>query len=70
MQMTASQEQVLDLEHYLAKTYCKTASLMANSLRSVAVLSGSDNQVRQSPATRASVSCHDHGETGVPARQL
>lgn len=38
--MTASQEQVLDMEHYLQKTYCKTASLMANSLRSVAVLGG------------------------------
>ncbi|KXZ56018.1 hypothetical protein GPECTOR_2g1570 [Gonium pectorale] len=40
MQMTASSEQLLDLEHYLAKTYCKTASLMANSARSIAVLAG------------------------------
>ncbi|EFJ50585.1 hypothetical protein VOLCADRAFT_88541 [Volvox carteri f. nagariensis] len=40
MQMTATSEQLLDLDHYLAKTYCKTASLMANSSRSIAVLAG------------------------------
>ncbi|GLI58939.1 hypothetical protein VaNZ11_000727 [Volvox africanus] len=38
MQMTATSEQLLDLDHYMAKTYCKTASLMANSSRSIAVL--------------------------------
>jgi hypothetical protein len=45
-QMTASDEQRLDLEHYLAKTYCKTASLMANSSRAVAVLAGASPEVR------------------------
>ncbi|KAG2452545.1 hypothetical protein HYH02_002782 [Chlamydomonas schloesseri] len=45
MQMTATSEQLLDLEHYLAKTYCKTASLMANSSRSVAVLAGAAPEV-------------------------
>lgn len=43
--MTATSEQLLDLEHYLAKTYCKTASLMANSSRSVAVLAGAAPEV-------------------------
>ncbi|KAG2482971.1 hypothetical protein HYH03_018148 [Edaphochlamys debaryana] len=45
MQMTATTEQLLDLEHYLAKTYCKTASLMANSARSIAVLADSSDEV-------------------------
>ncbi|KAL6761589.1 isoprenoid synthase domain-containing protein [Haematococcus lacustris] len=39
MQMTASDEKLLSMEHYLQKTYCKTASLMANSAKAVAVLS-------------------------------
>ncbi len=43
--MTATDEQLLDLEHYLAKTYCKTASLMANSARCIAILSGAGPQV-------------------------
>lgn len=54
--MTASEDQMLDLDHYLAKTYCKTASLMANSLRSVAVLSGADQQVSVT-----------HGSEPIPA---
>jgi len=45
MQMTATNEQRQDLEHYLQKTYCKTASLMANSARSVAVVAGHGKQV-------------------------
>lgn len=28
------------MDHYMRKTYCKTASLMANSCRAVAVLGG------------------------------
>lgn len=44
--MTATNEQLLDLDHYLAKTYCKTASLMANSSRSIAVLAGTSPEVR------------------------
>ncbi len=46
-QMTATQDQLLDQEFYMQKTYCKTASLMANSAKSIAVLSG------QSPAVGA-----------------
>ncbi len=45
VQMTAREEQTLSLEHYLDKTYCKTASLMANSLRAVAVLGGHSEEV-------------------------
>lgn len=43
--MTASPEQTLDMEHYLTKTYCKTASLMANSARAIAVLGEHPPQV-------------------------
>lgn len=38
MQMTASDVQLLDMDHYLQKSYCKTASLMANSCRAIACL--------------------------------
>lgn len=38
MQMTAGSEQLVSMEHYLEKTFCKTASLMANSSRAVAIL--------------------------------
>ncbi len=43
--MTATKDQLLDQEFYLKKTYCKTASLMANSAKSVAVLSGQSPEV-------------------------
>ena len=46
LQMTATDDQTLDMEFYLQKTYCKTASLMANSARSVALLAGSSPAVR------------------------
>ena len=46
--MTATQEQLLDLDFYLQKTYCKTASLMANSAKSIAVLAGESREVRSS----------------------
>ncbi len=39
-QMTAAQEEASSLSHYLRKTYCKTASLIANSCQSVALLGG------------------------------
>nr|QHF16630.1 geranylgeranyl pyrophosphate synthase GGPPS2-2 [Haematococcus lacustris] len=45
MQMTASDEKLLSMEHYLQKTYCKTASLMANSAKAVAVLSDQPPEV-------------------------
>lgn len=46
MQMTASQDQLLDLDFYLRKTHCKTASLMANSAKSIAVLNGEQPEVQ------------------------
>uniref|UniRef100_A0A7R9VZB1 Uncharacterized protein n=1 Tax=Chlamydomonas euryale TaxID=1486919 RepID=A0A7R9VZB1_9CHLO len=45
MQMTATQEQLTDMDFYLRKTYCKTAALMANSAKSVAVLAGASDAV-------------------------
>lgn len=40
MQLTATVEEASSMDHYLRKTFCKTASLMANSCKSVAVLAG------------------------------
>ena len=44
-QMTATEAQLMDLEFYMQKTFCKTASLMANSAKSIAVLSGQPRMV-------------------------
>jgi len=40
MQLKSSAEERLSLEYYLTKSYCKTASLMAFSCKSAALLSG------------------------------
>jgi len=40
MQLQSSAEERLSLEYYLTKSYCKTASLMAFSCKSAALLSG------------------------------
>jgi len=40
MQLKSSPEERLSLEYYLTKSYCKTASLMAYSCKSAALLSG------------------------------
>ncbi|KAL4440516.1 hypothetical protein ABPG75_003517 [Micractinium tetrahymenae] len=40
LQLTADAEEAVSMDHYMRKTYCKTASLMANSCKSVAVLGG------------------------------
>ena len=58
VQMTASQGQLLDMDHYLQKTYCKTASLMANSCRAVAVLGGLESEV--GVFTMHARTCHSH----------
>lgn len=42
MQLKSSPEERLSLEYYLTKSYCKTASLMAYSCKSAALLSGHD----------------------------
>jgi geranyl diphosphate synthase len=39
-QLTADADEAASMDHYLRKTYCKTASLMANSCKAVAVLGG------------------------------
>ncbi|GAX80137.1 hypothetical protein CEUSTIGMA_g7575.t1 [Chlamydomonas eustigma] len=51
MQMTATRDQLLDQEFYLQKTYCKTASLMSNSAKSIAVLSGESEDVCNAAAS-------------------
>ena len=43
--MTAAPEEAARLEHYLRKSYCKTASLIANSCQSVALLGGAAPEV-------------------------
>ncbi|KAI7838536.1 hypothetical protein COHA_007679 [Chlorella ohadii] len=40
LRLTADAEEATSLDHYMRKTYCKTASLMANSCKAVAVLGG------------------------------
>lgn len=40
MQATASPEKLASMDHYLAKTYHKTASLLANAAKATAVISG------------------------------
>jgi len=42
MQLKSTAEERLSLEYYLTKSYCKTASLMAFSCKSSALLSGYD----------------------------
>ena len=50
LQMTAGPDEAASMEHYMRKTYYKTASLVANSCKSVAVLAG----CRPDEATAAS----------------
>jgi phage terminase large subunit GpA-like protein len=45
--MTKSEGNLLSMEHYVRKTFFKTASLMANSCRAVAILGGGDDVVSQ-----------------------
>lgn len=45
MQMTTSFEQRRSMEHYLQKTFYKTASLIANSCKAIAVLAGQTAEV-------------------------
>uniref|UniRef100_A0A7S2NED2 Uncharacterized protein n=1 Tax=Haptolina brevifila TaxID=156173 RepID=A0A7S2NED2_9EUKA len=46
MQVTASVDDLIDFDHYLKKTYRKTAALIALGCESVAVLGGHTPQVR------------------------
>eukprot|EP00898_Chlorokybus_atmophyticus_P001102 jgi/Chlat1/1993/Chrsp158S02295 len=45
MQMTAHPDLLLSLDHYTRKTYYKTASLIANSAKSIAIFSGQPPEV-------------------------
>ncbi|XVE51656.1 hypothetical protein DITRI_Ditri02bG0059100 [Diplodiscus trichospermus] len=45
MQMTASSEQRCSMEYYMQKTYYKTASLISNSCKAVALLAGQTTEV-------------------------
>lgn len=45
--MTKSEENLLSMDHYVRKTFFKTASLMANSCRAVAVLGGGGDATAQ-----------------------
>jgi len=47
MQMSSSPEDLLSLDHYFRKTYFKTASLLANSARAVAILGNQDPAVSE-----------------------
>ncbi|KAK1395890.1 Geranyl diphosphate synthase [Heracleum sosnowskyi] len=45
MQMTTTSEQRLSMEYYLQKTYYKTASLISNSCKAIALLAGQTAEV-------------------------
>ncbi|KAG9158478.1 hypothetical protein Leryth_016136 [Lithospermum erythrorhizon] len=45
MQMTTSREQRLSMEYYMEKTFYKTASLISNSCKAIAVLAGHTSEV-------------------------
>ncbi|CAK0737531.1 hypothetical protein CVIRNUC_000928 [Coccomyxa viridis] len=47
LQMTSTEEDLLSLDHYVRKTFHKTASLMANSCKAIAILGGQDREVAQ-----------------------
>ncbi|KAG6769862.1 hypothetical protein POTOM_025528 [Populus tomentosa] len=45
MQMTSTSEQRCSMEHYMQKTYYKTASLISNSCKAIALLAGQTTEV-------------------------
>lgn len=47
MQLGAKETENERFAHYLMKTYRKTASLMANSIKSVALLGGADSELSE-----------------------
>ncbi|KAK1309163.1 hypothetical protein QJS10_CPA09g00648 [Acorus calamus] len=62
MQMTTSVEQRCSMEYYLQKTYYKTASLISNSCKAIALLAGQTAEV--------SVLAYDYGRNLGLAYQL
>jgi geranyl diphosphate synthase len=53
MQMTALPEDLVSFEHYTRKTYLKTASLIANSSKAVAILGGHESDGASATAAYA-----------------
>lgn len=51
MQMTKSEQALMSMDHYVQKTFFKTASLMANSCQCVAILGGADEKVTRDAYT-------------------
>ena len=47
LQMTSTEEDLLSLDHYVRKTFHKTASLMANSCKAIAILGGQNRDVAE-----------------------
>ncbi|PIN08988.1 Geranylgeranyl pyrophosphate synthase/Polyprenyl synthetase [Handroanthus impetiginosus] len=45
MQMTTTSDQRCSMEYYMQKTYCKTASLISNSCKAIALLAGQTAEV-------------------------
>ena len=43
--MTSSEDDLMSLDHYIRKTFYKTASLMANSAKAIAILGGQSREV-------------------------
>ena len=43
--MTSTDDDLVGMEHYLKKTYKKTASLMANSSKAVSIIGGHPSKV-------------------------
>ncbi|GMP75537.1 hypothetical protein CsSME_00032587 [Camellia sinensis var. sinensis] len=62
MQMTTTSEQRCSMEYYLQKTYCKTASLISNSCKAIALLAGQTAEV--------SVLAYEYGKNLGLAYQL
>ncbi|MCL7046681.1 hypothetical protein MKW94_000505 [Papaver nudicaule] len=45
MQMASTSEQKFSMDHYMKKTFYKTASLIANSCKAIAILAGQETEV-------------------------
>ncbi|KAK9808792.1 hypothetical protein WJX72_003759 [[Myrmecia] bisecta] len=45
LQMTSTEDALVSLDHYVQKTFYKTASLMANSCKAIAILGGQPQEV-------------------------
>lgn len=53
--MTSAPDALLTMDHYLSKTYRKTAALMSNSARSVALIAGQPQEVSANSSTKVSI---------------